>query len=256
MDLGLRDKGALVVGATGGIGSAVAMALASEGVRVVPAARDAGRLNALASTLGAACPGTVAVDLSDGTSIRDAIGKAEALLNGVDILINMAVHTVFGSVWSMQRPDWDSAFRVKYMGSADIARCTAERMVVRKSGVIVNFSGIAAQTLYETSPFSGDANIAIERFTRFLAAQVAASGVRVFGISPGFVDTGRLAAFNDAERSEFESTIPLGRIAKPTEIADIVTFLVSPRASYLTGAIITIDGGVSLPIGQKAARRN
>jgi NAD(P)-dependent dehydrogenase (short-subunit alcohol dehydrogenase family) len=142
------------------------------------------------------------------------------------------------------------------MGSADMARCVAERMVERKSGVIINFSGIAAHTFYATSPFSGDANIAIERFTRLLAAQVAQSGVRVLGVSPGFVQTGRLAAFNQAERAAFEATIPLGRIAAPAEIADLVTFLVSPKAGYLTGTVVTADGGVSLPVGRKIELRN
>src|SRR5258706_14076471 len=132
------------------------------------------------------------------------------------------------------------------MGTVDLSRGVARRMVARNSGVIVNFIGIATDVLYPANPAGGDANIAAARFTRFLAVKVAHAGVRVLGVSPGFVDGRRLEAFLDAEKANMAAAVPLGRIGTPAEMADLVTFLASPRARYMTGNIVAIDGGVSL----------
>ena len=237
---------ALVAGATGDIGQAVAEALTAEGVRVVLAARDQARLDAVAATLGPAAAGTVVMDFASAESIATGIDAAWRLAGEIDIMVCTVVSNTFGSVWDLSRKDWEDLFRIKYMGTVDLSRAAARRMVARGSGVIINFIGIATDVLYPANPAGGDANIAAARFTRFLAAKVAPAGVRVLGVSPGFTDGRRLAAFVEAERANLAATVPLGRIGTPAEMADLVTFLASPRARYMTGNIVEIDGGVSL----------
>jgi NAD(P)-dependent dehydrogenase (short-subunit alcohol dehydrogenase family) len=246
MDLGLSGKTALVVGATGDIGQAVARRLAQEGANVLAAGRDGGRMAALAGELGARCLGTLEVDLAHEDSITAAVNRAFEIAGNVDILVSAAVGKSFGSVWDLSRKDWEAIFRIKYMGTADVCRQVARRMAARREGVIVNLIGIATHVYYPTSVVGGDSNIATARFTRFLAAEMAQHNVRVLGVSPGFVDGRRLAGFFEAERRNLEATVPLGRVGRPDEIADLAAYLVSPRAAYMTGNIVEIDGGVSL----------
>jgi NAD(P)-dependent dehydrogenase (short-subunit alcohol dehydrogenase family) len=243
-----------VAGATGDIGRAVAMGLAAEGVRVVLAGRDAARLRAVASELGDAAAGTVVMDFASEGSIKSGIDEAWRLAGALDIMVCTVVSNTFGTVWELDRKDWEDLFRIKYMGTVDLSRGVARRMVARGSGVIINFIGIATDVLYPTNPAGGDANLAAARFTRFLAAKVATAGVRVLGVSPGFVEGRRLSAFRDAEKANLAATVPLGRIGTPREMADLAVFLASPRAGYMTGNIVALDGGVSLhtPPGKPA----
>lgn len=247
MDLRLGGRAAFVVGATGEIGASIASTFAGEGARVVIAGRDEDRLQALLSSLGAASPGSVVLDLTDERSVREGVDRAEALLGGIEILVCSAMGETFGSVWTMDRETWENALRVKYVGTADLCRRVAGRMVERRSGVIATLIGVAAEVLFPSNPVGGDVNVALARFTRFLAAAVAPAGVRVVGVSPGYVRGRRLAAFADTAANAIEATIPLGRICTPQEVADLITFVVSPRAGYITGTIVTIDGGLSLP---------
>lgn len=246
MDLQLNGRTALVVGATGDIGAATARALAREGARVIVAARDTGRMGALVAELGEQAIGSLAIDLGDEAQIAATVEQAWDMAGGIDILVSAAVSKSFGSMWDLSREDWESIFRIKYMGTVDVCRRVARRMAERRQGVIINLVGIATGVYYPTSVVGGDSNIATLRFTRFLAAEVAAHNVRVLGVSPGFTDGKRLAGFFEAERRNLESSVPLGRIARPEEIADLIAYLASPRAAYMTGNIVEIDGGVSL----------
>ncbi len=244
-----------MAGATGDIGKAVAKGLAAEGVRVVVAARDRGRLDGVVAELGASAADSVVMDFSDESSITAGVADAWALAGGIDIAVCTVVSNTFGTVWDLGRKDWEDLFRIKYMGTVDFSRAVARRMVGRGGGVIINFIGIATEVLYPTNPAGGDANLAAARFTQFLAAKVATAGVRVLGVSPGFVDGRRLSTFLDAEKANLAATVPLGRIGTPEEMADLVTFLASPRAGYMTGNIVALDGGVSLhtPPGRPVA---
>lgn len=248
MNLQLAGLKALVAGATGDIGSAVAAGLAAEGAKVIIAGRDNARLKSVEASLGPACEGIVIMDFADEASIQRGIEEAYALAPEIDIVVCTVVSNTFGSVWELSRKDWEDLFRIKYMGTVDLSRGVARRMVARGSGVIINFIGIATDVLYPTNPAGGDANLAAARFTRFLAAKVATAGVRVLGVSPGFTDGRRLSTFVEAERANLAATVPLGRIGTPEEMADLVCFLASPRASYMTGNIVALDGGVSLHV--------
>jgi NAD(P)-dependent dehydrogenase (short-subunit alcohol dehydrogenase family) len=112
--------------------------------------------------------------------------------------------------------------------------------------VIVNLIGIATDMVVTQNPLGGAANAALRSFTRVLAAEVAGSGVRVIGVSPGMTAGGRLNRFAAEQLEAIRASIPLGAIGQPEEIADVVVFMASPRASYITGAILNVDGGLTL----------
>jgi 3-oxoacyl-[acyl-carrier protein] reductase len=246
MDLGLEGSGALILGATGDIGRATAAALAAEGARIVGTGRDRGRLAELERSLGAASAGTIELDVTDERAVAPAVERAEELLGGIDVLVCAAMAPTWGSVWTVEREPWRYAFEVKYIGTADLCRRVAERMAARRSGVILTLIGVAAEVLFGSNPIGGDVNLTLQRFTLFLASAVAGRGVRVVGVSPGLVRSRRLETFAGHEGGELERTVPIGSSCLPEEVAGLVTFLASPRARYVTGTIVTIDGGLSL----------
>jgi NAD(P)-dependent dehydrogenase (short-subunit alcohol dehydrogenase family) len=245
VDLGLEGKGAFVVGATGAIGGAVADALAEEGVRVACGARSHAGLQPLRDRLGQACVGTVEMDLRDAASVATAVDTVEALLGGVDILVCAAAGDVFAPIWEVTREQWEDELLTKYLGTADLCRTMASRMIHRRSGVILAMTGIAAQKVFTTNPMNGAANVALENTLRLLAVASAPAGVRVVGISPGMTQSRRFASFAESRLADIAASIPVGRIADGRDLADLAIFLASPRASYVTATTVVADGGLS-----------
>ena len=233
MDLGLAGKRALVVGASGGIGAATAATLSAEGASVVGAAR---RIERIDTSLP-----NVAIDLGNDASIESAVAEAVQTLGGIDILVVSAARDAFAPLADSDRQEWHAQFEVKYFGTAELCRRAAEHM--DGSGVIVLVTGIAAQIPFGGNPAGGASNAALEHLNRLLSVELAGQGVRSVAVSPGFTRTDRLANFSGGELAEIEAAIPLGRVAEPEEVASVIAFLASPRASYITGTTIVVDGG-------------
>jgi 3-oxoacyl-[acyl-carrier protein] reductase len=245
MDLGLSGARVLVVGATGSIGGAVVRTLLVEGAQVVPAGRDEVALAQLAEVGGARVPGTVVLDLAVGSSVEAGVARAADLLGGLDGLVVAAAGDRFRSLWDVGREEWSQELAVKYIGTGDVCRCVARRMVEQGAGAIVVLTGIAAVKVFSANPMNHGANAALESFVRVLGAEVARHGVRVLGVSPGMTMSRRFEAFASDQRDRILASIPVGRIAEPEEVADVVTFLLSNRARYMTGSIVTVDGGLA-----------
>jgi len=247
VDLELADRGALVVGASGDIGRAVVARLGAEGARVAIAGRSRARMATMPKGAMDNVVGAIDVDLRDDASIMRAAAEAESLLEAVDVLVcSVASDAEFGAVWGASRADWESEMALKCIGTARMCTEIAKQMVARGSGVIVNLIGIATDMVVTQNPLGGAANAALRSFTRVLAAEVAGSGVRVIGVSPGMTAGGRLNRFAAEQLEAIRASIPLGAIGQPEEIADVVVFMASPRASYITGAILNVDGGLTL----------
>lgn len=245
MDLLLDGAGALVVGGRGAIGGAVARSLAAEGCRVVVTGRSKDALDAIAQTLGPACVGRVALDLGDERSVEEAVASAEGALDGIDVLVCAAAGDVFAPIWSATRGQWEGELLTKYLGTADLCRRVAARMVARRSGVILAMTGVAAQQVFTANPLNGGANAALENTLRLLGVAAAPSGVRVVSVSPGMTHSRRFRSFAEDRLEDIGASIPLGRIAAPEDIASVAVFLASPLASYVTATTVVVDGGVS-----------
>ena len=252
MELGLKGRSALITGASKGIGLAVAHGLAAEGCSVHLVARDSRALESAAQAVRAAHGTMVSVhplDLSRGEGIPallDAMGTP-------DILVNNAGAIPGGDLQSVDEARWRTAWDLKVFGYINLARACYARMQARKAGVIVNVTGLAADRLDFNYIAGSTGNAALNAFTRTLGSYSLEDGIRVLAVSPGAVETERLVTlmrnraagqFGDPERwREYLSGLPMGRPATPEEVANVVVFAASGCASYLSGIVITVDGG-------------
>jgi 3-oxoacyl-[acyl-carrier protein] reductase len=259
MDLGLRSKIALVTGASRGIGRAVAASLAAEGARVALCARDAARLKEATAEIAAASGAeTLAVpaDLADADEIPRVVEATLARFGRIDVLVNNAGAIRPGDF--LQTPDaqWLTDWTLKPLGYVRMARAVFPVMQRQGGGRIVNVTGAAARNPSAGSLAGGAANAALVNFTKGLAELGAPSNILVTAVSPAATATERWETMVaerarmqnttvEAARRESEGTYPLGRIARPEDVADLVCFLVSERASFLSGICITVDGGAT-----------
>lgn len=253
MDLHLRGKRVLITGASKGIGAAAAEAFAEEGCHLHLAARNEQALNEVAARLRSArqidCR-VHAVDLRKAEDIaRLAKGAAD-----IDILVNNAGDIPGGSLEKVDDAAWRHGWQLKVFGYIDLTRLVYAQMKARGGGVIINDIGAAGERFAFEYIAGSAGNAALMAFTRALGGKSLEDKIRVVGINPGPVETDRIvslmkthakARFGDEGRyRELMARFPLGRPAKPREIADMMAFLASERSAYTTGVIVTIDGGI------------
>ena len=258
MDLGISGRVALVTGGSKGIGRAVAAGLASEGCRIAIVARGEDALRETADALGAkgAEVLTLAADLAEPEAPRRVVEAVVAQLGRLEILVNNAGAIRGGDFLSTPAEQWADDWRLKVLGYVRMAQAAIPVMRPGRWGRIVNIIGAAARNPATTYMAGGIANAGLINFTRALADLAAPDGILVNAVSPGATATerwDRLVAQQaqaqgqpvEALRAEVARKQPLGRIGQPEDVADLVVFLTSERAGFLTGASITIDGGAS-----------
>ncbi len=257
MDLGLSGRAALVTGGSKGIGHAVAEALAREGARVAIVARDRATLETAAAEIGArtgAAVRAVPADLSDPSAISRVVEATRDALGRIDILVNNAGAIRAGDFLTTPDEQWIEDWSLKPLGYIRMARAVFPLMRAQGGGRIINVAGAAARNPSPTYLAGGAANAALVNFTKGLADLGAHSNILVMAVSPAATRTERWDALlaRQAEatgttvehlRGQSEGAYPLGRIGLPEEVADLVCFLASDRAAFLTGICITIDGG-------------
>lgn len=246
MDLSLKGKRALVTGASKGIGAATAETLATEGCDLHLAARDGEALENHARKLredhGVAVT-THAVDLrvrADLERLAEAAGDAGILVNNAGDIPAGTLEDVGPEVW---RHAWD----LKVYGYIDLVRLVYPRLRERGHGVIVNVIGAGGEQPTAGYIAGGAGNAALMAFTKALGGEGPRHGVRVVGVNPGPVATERITTMRAASPQVDAgfAALPSGRIAEPREVADLVAFLASERAGYISGTIVTIDGGLT-----------
>jgi NAD(P)-dependent dehydrogenase (short-subunit alcohol dehydrogenase family) len=254
MDLHLRGKRVLITGASKGIGAAAAETFAEEGAHLHLAARNVAMLQQVADDLRTRYQIDVAVHGIDLRNPDDLAALAAATAD-VDILINNAGDIPGGTLDKVDEPTWRHAWELKVFGFINLTRLVYAKMKARGGGVIVNDIGAAGEK-FDANYICGSAgNAALMAFTRALGGKSLKDNIRVVGINPGPVETERYATRMRAQAKaqlgdesryrELEQNLPLGRAAKPREIADLMAFLASDRAGYTSGVIYTVDGGSS-----------
>lgn len=252
MDLQLAGRTALVTGASKGIGVAIAETLAAEGCGVVLVSRSAEALQAEAEKIRTTANVPVEIHPAD-LSQRGVPASVAGKFPDIDILVNNAGAIPGGDFLSVPEDTLRAAWDLKLFGFIDLARAVYARMKARRSGVILNIIGAAGERPDAGYIAGSTANAALMAFTRSLGQESLDHGVRVLAINPGPVATERHVTLQrkraeielgDPERwREFARRMPGGRPAEPEEIAAAAAFLASPRSSYTSGVVLTIDGG-------------
>ena len=254
MELNLSGKSVLITGGSKGLGLAMAWRFASEGCDLHLAARSQGPLGMAADAVRQKHPvkvRTLAIDLAQSGA---AARLAEAC-GDVDILVNNAGDVPSGTLETVDEARWRAGWDSKVFNYVNLSREYFGRMKARRAGVIVNITGIAGDLLDASYIAGSVGNAAMAAFTKSLGSVSHKFGVRVVGVNPGPCGTERYERlarakaqerYGDAERwRESLETLPFGRAASPDEIAAAVVFLASPLSAYTTGAVLTIDGGLT-----------
>jgi 3-oxoacyl-[acyl-carrier protein] reductase len=242
----LEGKTAFVTGASQGIGRACALTLAKLGARVALAARNEAALEAVAAEIAAA--GGQAkpflMDVSDEVSIQSTAKAAIAHFGSVDILVNNAGITRDTLLLRMKRADWDAVMTTNLTGVFLVTQALLNPMLRARWGRIINITSVVGRTGQ-----AGQANYAASKagligFTLSMAREVASRSITVNAVAPGYIETAMTAVLNDKQREAMLGHIPLGRPGTDQEVAHAVAFLASPQASYITGHVLDVNGGL------------
>ena len=240
----LTGKTALVTGASGGIGGAVARALAAQGAKVALSGTRVAPLEALAAEIEGAH--VLPCDLSDAEAVEALPKRAVAALGGVDILVNNAGITRDQLFMRMSDEDWATVIAVNLTSVMRLSRGVLRGMMKARHGRIINVSSVVGVT-----GNAGQANYAASKagvigMSKSLAAEVASRGVTVNCVAPGFIATAMTDALNEEQRGRILGQIPAGRMGAAEEIASAVVYLASAEAAYVTGQTLHVNGGMAM----------
>ena len=238
---------ALVTGASRGIGRAIALALARQGATVVAGARGDHAQPVVEEIRAAGGRANAAsVDVTDAASVDAAVDGLLARDGRIDILVNNAGITRDQLLLRMKRDDWDAVLATNLTGAFTCVQAVLRTMVKQRSGRIVNVSSVVGQ-----AGNAGQANYAASKagllgFTKALALEVASRGITVNAVAPGLIQTDMTRAISEGAQDDWASRIPLKRLGTPDDVASAVVFLASDEASYITGHVLAVNGGMYL----------
>ena len=242
-----KDKVALVTGASRGIGRAVALELALHGAFVVVNfARNESAANEVLKEIensGGRCR-LCHFDVADSLQVQDEISKIGEEHGGLHILVNNAGITKDGLLLRMKDEDWDRVLSVDLKGVFNCTRASAKLMMKQRYGRIVNITSVVGEMGNAGQANYSAAKAGIIGFTKAAAKELASRGITVNAVSPGFIDTDITSGLPQNVKERYLEAIPLGRFGTPQDVAKVVTFLASDDASYLTGEVVRVNGGL------------
>jgi len=242
----LTDKVALVTGASRGLGKAIALALAAEGASIAAVARSEEALQetlkAIRAAGGVAEP--YALDVADAVAAEATVEKIAARFQHIDVLVNNAGVTRDGLLMRMKSEDWDAVIDTNLKGAFNLTKLVGRLMVRQRAGRIVNISSVIG-----LMGNAGQANYAASKagligFSKSVAREFASRGITCNVVCPGFIETDMTRDLGEDLRKKLLERIPLQRLGQPEDVAGVVAFLCSPAAAYITGQILTVDGGM------------
>lgn len=241
----LTNKTALVTGATGGIGAAIARALYRCGASVAVSGTRQAALDELSAELGERCKGFVC-DLGDRASVDRLVPDVEAALGQIDVLVSNAGVNKDNLFIRMQDADWDRVIEVNLSAAFRLTKAALRGMLRRRAGRIILMSSVVG-----VAGNAGQANYAASKagllgMGKSLAKEVAKRGITVNAIAPGYIDTAMVQALTEAQRAAAVAEVPTDRFGTPEEIAAAVVFLASDEAAYITGQTLHINGGMHI----------
>ena len=242
----LSGKVAIVTGASGGIGQAIAVRLAADGADVAVCGQNQERLQETAELVKKQGRRVemLTPDVSKGVAVQEAVASVEKTWGRIDILVNNAGITKDGLVMRMSEEDWDQVLDVNLKSVFLFTKSVARTMMKQRAGSIVNISSIiglignAGQGNYSASKGG------INAFTKSVAKELSSRGVRVNAIAPGFIETKMTARMAEDLQKKMLDNIPLGRYGKTEDVASVVSFLASEDAAYMTGQVLSVCGGL------------
>ena len=241
----LEGRGALVTGASGGVGGAIAKALLDAGAQVALSGTRVERLEAVAAELGPRAH-VVPADLGDSAAVADLIGTAEGVVGAVDIIVNNAGLTRDNLAMRMKDDDWDDVLAVNLTAAFRLSRAGLRGMLKRRWGRIINIASVVG-----AAGNPGQANYAASKagvvgMTKALAYEVARRGITANCVAPGFIKTAMTDVLTEQQQAATLERVPAGRLGTPEDVAAAVAFLASDGASYITGQTIHVNGGMAM----------
>lgn len=244
----LKDKVAVVTGASQGIGRDTALALAEAGAKVAVAARNEEKLTALVNEITAAGGEALSVkmDVADFGQVKAGFKQILEKFGRVDILVNNAAVTRDGLAMRMKKDDWDAVLQTNLTGAHLCIQQVLPVMMKARFGRIINISSVVAQ-----SGNAGQANYVAAKagligLTKAIAIEIASRNVTVNAVAPGFIETPMTDVLPDKVKEELKTRIPLGRMGSPRDVAAAIVFLASDEAGYITGHVLNVNGGMHL----------
>lgn len=237
------ERVCLVTGGTRGIGHAIAKALAGAGAKVAICGRDGAKAGTAAAGIGAGVKG-YACDVADQTQVEKLIESVERDLGPLDVLVNNAGITKDNLLFRIGEGDWDAVLDTNLKAAFLLTKLTARGMIKRRWGRIINITSVVGITGNK-----GQANYAASKagligFTKSVAKELASRNVLVNAVAPGYIATEMTEAISEEMKQALQAAIPLGRLGQGEDVAHAVLFLASDLASYITGQVLVVDGGM------------
>ena len=245
----LEGMNALVTGASGGIGSAIAHALASQGARLALSGSNGAKLRAFREQLHEEHGGEhveITCDLSNSEQVDELIPATLDTLGGVDIVVNNAGITRDGLAMRMKDEDWDQVVSINLEAAFRIMRASARPMMKARFGRIINITSVVGHTGNPGQMNYCAAKAGLTGMTKSFAQEVASRGITANCVAPGFIRTAMTSALDDKQRETINARIPMGRMGEGDEIGAAVSFLASHEAAYITGETIHVNGGMAM----------
>jgi 3-oxoacyl-[acyl-carrier protein] reductase len=244
----LKNKVAVVTGASQGIGRETALALTEAGAKVVVAARNEEKLTALAGAIAAAGGEAFAVkmDVADAEQVKAGFKQVIEKFGRLDILVNNAAVTRDGLAMRMKKDDWDTVLQTNLTGAHLCIQQALPTMMKARAGRIINISSIVAQMGNAGQANYVAAKAGLIGLTKAIAIEIASRGITVNAVAPGFIATPMTDVLPDKVKEELKVRIPLGRMGSARDVASAIVFLASDEAGYITGQVLSVNGGMHL----------